>query len=266
MFTMLSKMFGSTTKTPVAARADATLQSKPKLETLEERQVMSATVISGDLYIYGNNANNTVTVNYQTYSGVGYFKITENGANSYIAASRVTGGDVAFYGYDGNDYFNNNTGLRTYAWGMNGNDTLLGSYNADVLDGGAGSDHLYGYGGNDKLTAGYDYSYNYMDGGTGNDSLYGGWGVDHMYGNSGNDYLAASWGNDYLSGGTGTDWLYGEQGNDTLNGGDDGVSDYLVGGAGADQFQIDFLYGRFRNNRDTMADFSTWAGDSTYNV
>ena len=266
MFAILSKLFGTTKSTPAAARPATALQSKPQLETLEQRQVMSATIISGDLYVYGNNANNSATVDYQTFSGVGYYKVVQDGATQYFAASRVTGGDVAFYGYDGNDYFNNNTGLRTYAWGMNGNDTLLGSYNSDQLDGGNGSDHLYGYGGNDTLRAGYDYSYNYMDGGSGNDSLFGGWGGDAMYGNSGNDYLAGSYGNDYLSGGTGTDWLYGEQGNDTLNGGDDGVSDYLVGGSGADYFQVDFAWGFAHNNRDTMADFSSWAGDQTYNV
>ncbi len=65
MFPILSKLFGTTKSTPAAACPAAALQSNPQPETLEQHQVMSATIISGDLYAYGNNANNSATVDYQ---------------------------------------------------------------------------------------------------------------------------------------------------------------------------------------------------------
>src|SRR4051812_9188736 len=119
MFSLLSKVFGSskTSRTPIAKAAR--LQARPQVEGLEDRMVMSATVSSGDIYIYGTNGADTVTVKYESYSGVGYYKVTQNGVNQWFTAASVYGGDVAFYGYDGNDYFNNFTGLRSYAWGHN---------------------------------------------------------------------------------------------------------------------------------------------------
>lgn len=222
-----------------------------RLEALEDRLALSSTVISGDLYIYGTSGADSVTVNYEVYSGVGYYKVTQNGVNSFFRASRVYGGDIGFYGYAGNDYFNNNTGLRTFAWGMDGDDTLLGSWNNDKLDGGNGRDYLYGYGGNDILYGGLDYNYNYLNGGSGHDSLYGGWTGDTLVGESGNDYLY---------GNHGYDLLYGGDGNDTLHGGDDGYWDYLNGGTGQDWFQQDWYWnGTKWINRDAGSDFlSGW--------
>jgi len=75
-----------------------------KLEALEDRLALSSTVISGDLYIYGTSGADSVTVNYEVYSGVGYYKVTQNGVNSFFRASRIYGGDIGFYGYAGNDY------------------------------------------------------------------------------------------------------------------------------------------------------------------
>jgi Ca2+-binding RTX toxin-like protein len=261
MFSLLSKLVGP--RTTAATKTATCLQARPQLEGLEDRMVMSTTVVNGDLYIRATNANDTVTVRQETHSGITYYKVTENGVNTFVTASRVTGGDVAFYGYNGNDYFNNYTGLKTYAWGHAGNDTLIGSWNDDMLDGGTGSDRLYGYQGIDKLHAGADYSYNYLDGGTGDDHLYGGYGIDHLYGQSGNDVLYGNLGNDYLSGGTGYDRLFGQDGSDTLNGGDDSVRDYLYGGAGADWFQQDLVW--YGYNMDLAPDFYAAGGDRYYN-
>src|SRR5688500_5666996 len=104
MFSLLSKVFGSskTSRTPASKTA------RMQVEGLEDRMV-PASISSGDIYIYGSNAADTVTVKYETYSGVGYYKVTQNGSNQWFTASSVYGGDVAFYGYDGNDYFNNFT-------------------------------------------------------------------------------------------------------------------------------------------------------------
>ena len=260
-------MFGLFTKTTPAARkttAAPSFKARPRLEALEDRMVMSTTVYNGDLYIYGSNGNDNVQVRYETYGSTGYYKVTENGANRWFTASSVWGGDVHFYGYNGHDYFNNWTGLRSDAYGMNGNDTLIGSYNYDYLNGGYGSDYLYGYGGNDHLNAGNDYGYNYVNGGSGNDTILGSFGGDYLVGEYGNDYIYGYSGNDTLLGGYGQDRLYGMDGNDVLNGGDDYTTDYLYGGAGADWFQRDFTGSRY--NRDAAMDFSSYYGDRFYDA
>jgi Ca2+-binding RTX toxin-like protein len=230
-----------------------TVRARLNVEGLEERLNLSSYIYNGDLYVVGNGAANTATVNYEVWSGVGYYKVTENGVNSWHYASGVWGGDVYFYGYAGNDYFVNNTYLRTTAYGHDGNDVLYGGYGNDTLDGGYGTDYLYGRAGHDTLSAGYDYSYNVLDGGDGNDTLYGGYGTDYLYGQYGNDYLLGNYGKDYL---------YGSYGNDTLHGGDDGFADYLHGGSGYDYFQRDwYSYAGSWYNRDYPADF--W-GDAYY--
>jgi Ca2+-binding RTX toxin-like protein len=100
----------------------------------------------------------------------------------------------------------------------------------------------------------------------GNDCLFGGSGHDYLYGGDGGDYLFGGAGNDYLYGDAGTDFLFGQDGDDTLDGGDDLCADYLNGGAGRDQFQMegwgslaDYTY----YNLDHPADFNP-AEDSLY--
>jgi Ca2+-binding RTX toxin-like protein len=158
------------------------------LETLEERLNLSSYIYQGDLYVVGTNAADTVEVRYETYGSVGYYKVTENGADRWYFASQVTGGDIGFYGYGGDDYVNNWTGLRLWAWGGEGNDTLIGDANGDHLFGEGGNDWLFGYGGQDELNggAGTDHLY----GGSGNDTLDGGvrdWAADYLYGEAGSD-------------------------------------------------------------------------------
>ena len=72
------------------------------------------------------------------------------------------------------------------------NDTILGGYNYDYIDGGSENDSLYGLGGNDTVVGGF-----------GNDSLYGGEGIDYLngYGNT----ISSIAQNDTLWGGTGAD-------------------------------------------------------------
>ncbi len=208
-----------------------TTNARPRLnlENLEDR-LTPAYTSAGALYITGSNYNDSVAVNY--YGS--YCQVYQNGNYQYFALSSVSRG-VVFYGYGGDDYFVNNTYLPCTAYGMDGNDTLIGGYSGDYLDGGNGFDKLYGRQGNDTLVAGYDYSYNVLWGGDGNDNLYGGYGRDDMYGEAGNDYMAGSYGDDYLFGGDGNDTLYGQDGNDYLNGGNG--YDYLFGGNG-----YDYLY------------------------
>ena len=147
------------------------------------------------------------------------------------------------------------TVLENIVDGTNGNDSLNGSDEVDIITGGNGDDHLNGLGGDDDL-----------DGGAGKDKLTAGSGNDTLDGGDGNDLLKAGSGDDLLNGGARNDRLYGDEGNDTLNGGsgndrldggaDDDVldggagKDQLTGGSGADVFV--FSGGA---HRDTITDF-----------
>src|SRR5258708_922079 len=69
--------------------------------------------------------------------------------------------------------------------GTNGNDTIIGTTDADTIN---------GLGGNDFLA-----------GDSGDDSIVGGAGNDTLYGDGGNDWLEGGAGNDSMSGGGGHD-------------------------------------------------------------
>lgn len=168
------------------------------------------------------------------------------------------GGDDFLYGDFGDDTLRGNSGNdRLY-----GDDVLFGNYGwfggDDTLEGGLGNDHLYGFGGVDNLHG--EGGNDYLSGGNGNDNLYGDKatdnylaGEDTLFGGNGNDYLNGGNGvdilsggddNDRLLGGQGLDILNGEAGNDYLDGGNDGITDVLRGGAGADTFVRHFnLFG-----------------------
>ncbi len=100
--------------------------------------------------------------------------------------------------------------------GTSGDDNINGDNGGgDVIDGGAGNDHLQG--------------------GQGSDTLYGGTGDDFIQGQQGNDVAYGGSGDDTIEGGEGADTLYGDFGNDTIDGGSG--NDVLVGGAGDDILQ-----------------------------
>lgn len=234
-----------------------THRSRLKLETLESRltPTVSVFVSNGDLYVVGNDSFNSANVDYQYVGGILHYAVHEGGEVHRQPVSSIWGGDVYFYGYGGNDYFRNDTLLRTVAYGGDDTDVLVGGTASDWLDGGNGVDYLYGEGGNDTLWAGLDYSPNQLMGGIGNDQLNGGWGNDTMYGELGNDKLV---------GGFGRDYLYGGDDDDVLDGSDDGYADVLVGGSGHDVFQTEWTGGpTWFGNRDKPVDYDVWF-DSYY--
>ncbi len=93
-------------------------------------------------------------------------------------------------------------------FGLGGNDFILGSSDADRINGDDGNDRLLGGGNSDTLF-----------GGVGNDLLNGGAGNDFLFGDSGSDTLQGGRGDDALNGGGGSDVLVGDAGKDTLTGG-----------------------------------------------
>jgi hypothetical protein len=81
----------------------------------------------------------------------------------------------------------------TLAGATDGPDTLVGSPDADVIDGKGGNDIIEGLGGNDVIC-----------GGTGDDKMYGEDGNDSLIGDAGNDFFTGGYGADRFSGGDGT--------------------------------------------------------------
>jgi Ca2+-binding RTX toxin-like protein len=247
------------------------------VERLEDRLALSVSVADGTLYIVGSGGPDRATIRFETNSsGVGLFRVVLNNVTTVVRADQVWRSRVIFYGNAGSDFFQNNTGLMTNAYGGGGNDTLVSGPGADYLDGGAGADQLTSGGGNDVLVAGDDTSPNTLNGGTGSDTLYGGLGNDllvagndfsynlligssgndTLFGGSGRDEMYGQNGNDRLFGGSGSDYLSGGNGDDVLDGGVDGFRDFLVGGPGRDWFRREmFRTSQGIFNRDAPLDF-----------
>ena len=121
------------------------------------------------------------------------------------------------------------TGGRTIN-GTMGNDRLVGTPFADVINCGAGNDRVAGGGGNDVINCGSGHDR--VDGGSGKDRILGGSGNDQLFGGRHSDRIVAGSGNDRLSGGAGNDRLLGGRGNDILRG--NSGRDRLYGNSGRD--------------------------------
>lgn len=204
-----------------------------------------------------------------TTHGAEQFYLDGGPGNDRIDASAFTLNGQYAFGWDGNDTLIG-TALGDHLYGGTGNDLIVvgggddsvqGDSGNDTIDGGAGLDHLEGDAGNDSL-----------DGGTGDDRLIGDYftdngplsfptdGDDTLLGGEGNDDLRANGGADVYDGGDGTDTL-----TDVLGYGDDSavltdtdISYGPVGGPlttfahGAETF---YLYG---GPGDDVLDGSAW--------
>jgi Ca2+-binding RTX toxin-like protein len=118
--------------------------------------------------------------------------------------------------------------------GTDGQDTIHGTPDDDVIVAGDGPDEVFGEGGDDIICGG-DGSFDDDDalgdrlhGGAGNDRIDGGPGNDVLYGDGGKDKLYGRDDDDSLSGGKGNDEEYGELGWDGFSGGPG--NDRMVGG------------------------------------
>jgi Ca2+-binding RTX toxin-like protein len=232
MFRFLSKCMGiaagqATGKTAATTRP----QGRPRLESLEDRQLLSGVVLSNGALIINGTAGRDTAVVHST-APVTIFGHTTPGSvtvdfdNQHYSFTRaqVYQNKVYFFGGAGNDYFDNESTLESHAWGGTGDDTLIAGRITDVS---------YG-----------SYSHNWFHGGDGNDYLRGGALDDHLYGEGGTDTLLGLGGNDYL------------------NGGKDGYRDYLYGGSGADTFVREPIAPYWWVNRDQPGDFSSAQGDT----
>jgi Ca2+-binding RTX toxin-like protein len=213
------------------------------VEALEGRALMAGSiwyyVDSGAVAIYGTSGEDRALVTPSSTAGwidIRLERLDMSVAPSAVSYPAASLSKVTFYGYEGNDWFQNDTAVPTVAHGGADNDVLFGGGGADRLYGDAGHDFIGGNDGNDTI-----------GGNDGNDDLFGGGGNDRVYGDAGADYFEGGDGNDLLWGGTeddtitagaGRDSLVGEQGNDLLRGGTG--NDHLYGGIGNDS-----LYGEW---------------------
>ncbi len=111
--------------------------------------------------------------------------------------------------------------------GLDGNDSLYGGAEHDILRGGGGNDRVYGK--------------------DGNDIIFGGAGNDNLRGGDGEDILDGGGGDDRLEGGDEADTLDGGAGNDHLEGGNFSADTYL------------FARG---HGRDTVSEYTSRDKDS----
>jgi Ca2+-binding RTX toxin-like protein len=251
----------------------ARTEKRLHVEGLESRQLLTAGITAnGVLQITQTNGDDYCFVRetatqYTVTEGLGSAAKT-----SYFNKSQVKGGVVSWYGFNGNDYFQNYTSLVTWAvagegndyiwggkagdliWGEGGNDLIFGGVfgtttqsGIDWINGGTGNDIIYGHDGDDVI-----------HGMAGDDRIYGGAGGDWIYGEEGNDYLYGEDGNDFLMGGFGADYLVGSYGDDYLDVGDankQGNGNSAHGGDGKDTYKRytwQTVYG-FQNNWDRWA-------------
>ncbi|HEV2293640.1 MAG TPA: hypothetical protein VGR35_07280 [Tepidisphaeraceae bacterium] len=188
----------------------------------------------GDLYVFGTDAGELITVNTVGSNVV----VNVGGTTRTFAAADVQ--HLSINGFGGDDEIDNNTAIPSRIHGGDGSDTIWG---------GTSNDRIHGFGGNDFLRGGHGNDT--VLGGNGSDSLHGGDGDDGLLGDAGEDTLIGANGNDVLRGHRGSDILYGEAGNDTLHGDEGG--DYLEGGAGHDALigggEADELFGLAGNDR-----------------
>lgn len=153
----------------------------------------------------------------------------------------------------GDDYFQMSSGLLTGLpiglVALDGNDFVLGSIDAEIINGNQGQDSIQGGGGDDLVL-----------GGKGRDQISGDFGNDQVNGNIGEDIVFGGAGNDIVRGGKDADLVSGEDGNDLVIG--DLGTDVLVGGNDGDLFGLrtDIVLAD-PNNFDIILDFNRFEGD-----
>jgi Ca2+-binding RTX toxin-like protein len=130
-------------------------------ESLEDRRLLSASIVGTQLQITGGSGNDVIRVSQQDAATI---RVEENGVVSLFADSSVN--TILVNANDGNDTV---TLVSTTTLPLTEAATLNGGAGNDVLTGGGGADTLNGGAGNDTLTA--DTGNDVFDGGTGTDTV-----------------------------------------------------------------------------------------------
>lgn len=166
---------------------------------------------AGDDTAYGGNGDDRLTGGEGAdllVGGIGTNNISGGNDNDYIGTDRLTGTATGGEGLDSLDLSGvgdvdmlidlSVSMIGGLSWSgfenifaSQGDDTMLGSANANYLNGGSGSDIVRGFAGNDILIA----------------ENIGERDDDRIYGGAGNDYIGTQGGRDRLFGGAGRDQL-----------------------------------------------------------
>ena len=182
------------------------------IESLEPRQLLSASVDNGQLNITGDDGNNLIFVHQSKKGEITVIEAT--------VSPTTIGTGVAWQRPD-------SISVPTSTV------FKLADVTSILVNAGGGND-VVDVGGSGRHPLGIPSK---LNGGGGNDILIGGFAKDEINGEDGNDFLSGRGGNDTLNGDAGNDREYGDRGNDVLNGGDG--RDRLWGGSGADHLNGD---------------------------
>jgi len=118
--------------------------------------------------------------------------------------------------------------------GTQGNESIIGSNDSDIIEGLGGVDYIMARGGADTVY-----------GGDGNDTILGGDGDDVIYGGDGNDVIKPDDGDDKSYGGAGDDIIYLSSGNDLEDGGDGNDTIKVLSGNSTTPITFDLLIGQY---------------------
>jgi Ca2+-binding RTX toxin-like protein len=194
-------------------------------EQLENRQLLSATIVNDKLVVRTGGGNDTILI-YSKNNG-SHIGVLENDLAFEFTSSGVNSIEVLTGA--GNDYI----WLHgTQVAGFPTKSLLVGGAGNDTIIGGNWSDAMWG----DDLTPQLG---GVSTGTPGNDSLVGGASRDSLIGNEGNDTLKGEAGDDYMTGWGGDDRFEGGPGRDFMEGNDG--SDYFDAGSYNDG--QDLMYG-----------------------
>jgi Ca2+-binding RTX toxin-like protein len=149
------------------------------------------------------------------------------------------GDDNIIHGLAGNDFIIGSWPENNFIYGDDGDDTLVGGYLDDFLQGGRGNDKYDGLGGADSvLDAGFDYPLEFYSG------------DDIISGSSGDDWVNSGGGADTIHGGPGNDFIY----PNTIQGSRDFSHDLVDCGSGNDKIEVSSSEDSSRINCEDIRD------------
>ncbi len=205
------------------------------VDRLEQRELLSANVVNGTLYVEAGDLDDVVRIDLRNSSLI----VRENHELYRFDASNVN--RIVVLTKAGHDRVTIDPDITLPV-------VVRAGSGDDIIRGGSGNDRIYG--------------------GSGNDRLYGRDGDDRLYGQRGDDRLFGQDGDDYLFGHRGHDELRGGRGYDRLRGGRD-ADDYYghwdddVPGHELREYEHHYRY-EHRHRDDSPRDDSGHWSDSRY--
>jgi len=211
--------------------------SRLTYQSFEPRNLLAGiTFANGELTIGGSDQDDTAAV---SVSGSTLTASLSGFDSQEFSTSEVT--QISFIGLDGDDMFTNGSSIPSSAFGLAGDDTLIGGSGIDVLVGGTGADILRGEDGDDILRGGIAPGDDMLFGGAGNDQIFGSTGSNEIHGGDGDDVIFAADQPDTIFGDAGDDEIFPGHGANTVYGGEG--DDHIISGR-----DIDTIFGEAGND------------------